>query len=280
MTGNLRQVVVSWTEAIERAEAIRRRFPPGTRFYGIPRGGSVVAALLGSPVGCPEDADVIVDDVYDSGRTAERFVCHGKPMAFLVDKRHELRDAWIVFPWDTSVEQDTEGHVARVLQSLGEDITREGLQETPRRHVKFLREFLSPEPFAMTTFENEGAGEMILQTGISFFSLCEHHIVPFWGTASVAYIPGERIVGLSKLARVVDHCARRLQNQERITTEIADYLETRLAPRGVAVKLRARHLCMEMRGVRKHDVHTETSCFRGEFVNDRDLIERFEVRAR
>ncbi|MFA6041813.1 MAG: GTP cyclohydrolase I, partial [Methylophilus sp.] len=142
------------------------------------------------------------------------------------------------------------------------------LQETPARYLKFLNEFCNPPEFKFTTFDSDGYDQMIVQTNIPFFSLCEHHMVPFYGHASVAYIPSERIVGLSKLARTVEWYSRRLQNQERITKQVADKLTDELKPLGVAVLVTARHLCMEMRGVRKHDTHTTTSMVTGVFADD------------
>jgi GTP cyclohydrolase I len=161
-----------------------------------------------------------------------------------------------------------EWHFQQILHQLGEDVDREGLIETPKRYIKFLREFRKKEPFNFTTFNSEGIDEMIIQTNIPFYSLCEHHIAPFLGFASVAYIPNDKIVGLSKLARVVDLYANDFQNQERITTQIADRLNQELSPKGVAVCLKAQHLCMCMRGVKKHDTWTTTSKLIGVFKND------------
>lgn len=153
---------------------------------------------------------------------------------------------------------NAERSMANVI-GLFDDVTREGLANTPKRYVKFLREFLAPQPFNLTTFTNEGNDEMIVQTNIPFYSLCEHHLAPFFGTAAVAYIPNGKIVGLSKLARTVDHFARRMQNQERITSQVAEYLNEKLKPRGVAVQLTAQHLCMSMRGVCKPGALTTTT---------------------
>ena len=155
--------------------------------------------------------------------------------------------------------------VAQLLPLIDENPDREGLRDTPARFEKFLKEFLKPEPFKLTVFENEGYDEMVLQTDIPFFSICEHHLVPFFGTGSIAYIPDKKIVGLSKLARTLDHFGRRLQNQERITVEVANFLQETLEPKGVGVVLRARHLCMEMRGVEKPGTFTTTSCVKGNF---------------
>jgi GTP cyclohydrolase I len=128
----------------------------------------------------------------------------------------------------------------------------------------------------MTTFENEGnTNEMIIVSNIPFFSLCEHHLAPFFGTASIAYIPNTKIVGLSKIPRTLDKFARRPQNQERITNDVANYLLEKLEAKGVAVVIKARHLCVEMRGVEKHDCQTTTSAMRGTFANDLNCRQEF-----
>jgi GTP cyclohydrolase I len=158
-----------------------------------------------------------------------------------------------------------EWHFQQILKQLGEDTSREGLIETPKRYVKFMREFLEPKEFNFTTFDAEGTDEMILQKNIPFYSLCEHHTAPFFGVANIAYIPNNKIVGLSKLARVVDLYANKLQNQERITMQIAERLQNELNPKGVAVHLKAQHLCMCMRGVKKYDTWTSTTRLLGSF---------------
>lgn len=154
------------------------------------------------------------------------------------------------------------------LEEIGENPHRPGLRDTPRRWAKMLREITNGHEFKLTTFPNEGYSEMVVQQDITFFSLCEHHMVPFFGTAVVGYIPGKRIVGLSKLSRTVEHFARRLQVQERLTQEIANYLELQLQPRGIGVILKARHLCQEMRGVKKIGAHTVTSVLKGAMLKD------------
>lgn len=158
--------------------------------------------------------------------------------------------------------QEVDHAVTHLLEALGEDTSREGLLETPARVAKFYREHFDREPVKLTSFENEGTDELIIQTGIPFYSLCEHHMVPFFGTGVVAYLPGKRIVGLSKLARLVQYHASGLQNQERITGAVADAL-SELEPRAVGVVLKARHLCMEMRGVKTQGAETITSDLRG-----------------
>src|SRR6201991_2747701 len=134
---------------------------------------------------------------------------------------------------------------ADLLVALGADLEDEGLRETPRRVAAAYAELLTPKPFNLTTFPNEeGYDELVLARDISFHSLCMHHMLPFHGVAHVAYLPGDRIIGLSKLARVVELFARDLQVQERLTVQVADWLETHLAPKGVGVVIEAEHLCM------------------------------------
>lgn len=166
--------------------------------------------------------------------------------------------------------------VKKILEYLGEDVDREGLKDTPKRYIKFLDEFTQEKEFNFTVFDSEGYDEMIIVKDIPFYSLCEHHIAPFFGIAHVAYIPDEKIVGLSKLPRTVDLYANKLQNQERITTQIAERLTKELSPKGVAVVMKAQHLCMCMRGVKKHDSWTTTSKMTGVFAeNDSNCKNEF-----
>jgi len=164
--------------------------------------------------------------------------------------------------------QNLAGSVKNIIAHFDKDADREGLRDTPARYIKFLGEFLNPPDFKFTTFDAEGYDEMIVQTNIPFYSLCEHHLAPFFGTGAIAYIPKDRIVGLSKLARVLDKFSRRFQNQERVTKQIADYLMEELQPQGVGVVLKATHLCMTMRGVEKHDTWTMTSQLHGKFLEN------------
>jgi GTP cyclohydrolase IA len=153
---------------------------------------------------------------------------------------------------------------ADLLAALGADLSRESLRDTPRRIAAAYAELLTPEPFNATTFPNEGAyDELVLVRDIPFHSLCEHHLLPFVGVAHVGYIPGDRIVGISKLARVVDHFARDLQVQERLTTQVARWFERELSPKGVGVVLEADHTCMSLRGTAKPGARTVTSALHG-----------------
>jgi GTP cyclohydrolase I len=151
-----------------------------------------------------------------------------------------------------------------LLAALGADLDSESLQSTPRRLAALYSELLTPAPFNPTTFPNDGGyDELVVARAIPFHSLCEHHLLPFVGVAHVAYLPGERILGLSKLARVVDHFARSLQVQERLTVQVAGWLQRELEPRGVGVVLEAEHLCMSLRGVQKQGSTTLTSALHG-----------------
>ncbi len=156
-----------------------------------------------------------------------------------------------------------------LLVALGTDMGKEGIAETPRRVAAAYAELLTPVPFVATTFPNEeGYDELVLARDIPFHSLCMHHMLPFHGVAHVAYLPGERIIGLSKLARVVESYARDLQVQERMTTQVADWLEETLSPRGVGVVLEAEHTCMSLRGVKSSGSRTVTSALRGMLRDD------------
>jgi GTP cyclohydrolase I len=165
---------------------------------------------------------------------------------------------------------------AELLDALGVDRSGESLHETPRRMAAMYAELLTAPEFAATTFPNDGGyDELVVATEIPFHSLCEHHMLPFVGVAHVGYLPGERIIGLSKLARVVERFARRLQVQERMTTQIAGWLDATLEPKGVGVVLEAEHLCMSLRGVRKPGSRTVTSALHGLVRDDARTRQEF-----
>jgi GTP cyclohydrolase IA len=156
-----------------------------------------------------------------------------------------------------------------LLRALGTDVDDESLSETPRRMADAYAELLTPQPFRATTFPNEdGYDQLIVARAIPFHSLCMHHLLPFHGVAHIGYLPGERIIGLSKLGRVVELFARDLQIQERLTTQIARWLQRELEPKGVGVVLEAEHLCMSLRGVQKLGAKTVTSALHGAVRDD------------
>jgi GTP cyclohydrolase I len=166
--------------------------------------------------------------------------------------------------------------VADLLRALGKDPSSEHLADTPARVAKSYAELLSPREFTLTTFPNdEGYDEMVVARSIPVQSLCEHHLLPFHGVAHVGYLPGERILGLSKLARVVELFARDLQVQERLTKQVADWLQAHLAPKGVGVVIEAEHLCMAVRGVRAPGAVTVTSAVHGLLREDRGSRQEF-----
>jgi GTP cyclohydrolase I len=176
---------------------------------------------------------------------------------------HDRLSSWP--PERPPVDREAVQRAARdLLAALGADLQTEGLRETPRRMAAAYTELLTPEPFSLTTFPNdESYDELVLVRDIPFQSLCMHHVLPFYGVAHVAYLPAERILGLSKLARVVERFARDLQLQERLTTQIASCLHAELQPKGVGVVLEAEHLCMSLRGVQKPGARTITSALHG-----------------
>jgi GTP cyclohydrolase I len=174
-----------------------------------------------------------------------------------------------------------EAAAADLLIALGMDVDEPSLMETPRRMAKAYAELLTPREFNLTTFPNdEEYDELVLARDIPFSSICEHHLLPFTGTAAVGYLPGQRILGLSKLARVVDLFARRPQVQERMTKQIASWLDTHLEPRGVGVVLTAEHSCMTVRGVQARGSSTVTSALTGLARTDERTRSEFLALAR
>lgn len=158
---------------------------------------------------------------------------------------------------------------AAFLTSLGVDVDAEGMRETPARMARAYADLISPRPFRPTTFPNdEGYDELVLARDIPIRSVCEHHMLPFVGVAHVGYLPGERILGLSKLARAVEMFARGPQVQERLTKQVADWLSAHLAPKGVGVVIQAEHLCMTLRGVQATGATTVTSTLLGVLRDD------------
>ncbi len=182
--------------------------------------------------------------------------------------------------YDIECVNELAGHYKEILKLLGEDPTREGLIKTPERVAKAMLYFThgydqNPEEIIRSAMFTEDYKQMVVVKDIEIYSLCEHHMVPFIGKAHVAYIPNGKVVGLSKIPRVVDAFARRLQLQERLTTQIKDCIQQTLQPIGVAVVVEAQHLCMSMRGVQKQNSVTTTSDFTGAFMNDPKTREEF-----
>ena len=176
---------------------------------------------------------------------------------------------------DVSTDTNTklQSLYSEAITLLGEDINRQGLKDTPKRVAKamqFMLKGYDEDPVAIlkSAIFEEDYSQMVVVKDIELYSLCEHHMLPFFGKAHIAYIPSGRIVGLSKIPRVVDAFARRLQVQERLTNQIRDCIQETIQPLGVAVVIEARHLCMQMRGVQKQNSKTTTSAFYGEFLKE------------
>jgi GTP cyclohydrolase I len=260
------------------------------RLFPIPRGGifaaqALQAALASRRLPCeiveaPVEADYYIDDIIDSGNTRLATIRQfgDKPFYALVNKKaeeehQEVKDKWYYFPWERMTGEDgLQANIIRTLEFIGEDPTRPGLLETPKRVQKAYEEMFAgyrvnkDQIRDMLKIFNEEADEMILCKGIEFYSTCEHHMLPFIGEAHVAYIPNaNRVVGLSKLPRLVDVYARRLQIQERIARQVTAALDMYVLPKGSACIIEARHLCVQCRGVSKQHSSMVTSSLTGVF---------------
>jgi GTP cyclohydrolase I len=293
MTSNSLPTTLSPTDIAPLARAVAtilfKRGHSGTIFlYGVPRGGIPAAYAVANElreqfnwpaalVNSPDDADYIIDDIIDSGETLKRYSAWRAPFYALIDNRDEAtrsKYGWVVFPWEATVSGSANDIPRRLLQFIGENPDREGLRETPARFLKawqfYTKGYHERPEDVLKVFEDgaEKVDEMVIVRNIPVYSHCEHHLAPFFGTAHVAYIPSGKVVGLSKLSRLVDVFARRLQVQERLTQEVAHALERNLAPRGVAVIVECRHMCMESRGVQVHGTSTVTSCMLGVMKED------------
>lgn len=260
------------------------------RVYGVPRGGVPVALGLSGVmpielVNNPVHAEIIVDDLVDSGTTRERWEAAypDKPFFALINKSEEPKyeGKWLVFPWEATDSQSIEDNIIRLIQYIGDDPARGGLEETPTRVAKAWKDWCegySVDPASvLKVFEDGGENydQMIIRKDIPVYSHCEHHMAPIVGRCTIAYIPDGKIVGLSKLDRLVNVFARRLQVQERLTSQIADALEECLKPVGVGVWISARHMCIESRGVRHRDSDTVTTALRGALREQGDARSEF-----
>ena len=176
--------------------------------------------------------------------------------------------------YNTQVTEILSDNYKTIIENLGEDVTREGLEKTPERVAKAMQYLthgygLDPLEILKSALFTEDHQQMIVVKDIEVYSMCEHHMLPFFGKAHVAYIPNGKIVGLSKIPRIVDAFARRMQVQERLTDQIKDCIQIALEPLGVAVVIEAQHMCMQMRGIQKQNSVTTTSSFTGAFEKDK-----------
>lgn len=266
-----------------------------TSIHGVPQGGVPLAIELSNRLHIPiiaadgiEEHTLIVDDIVDSGRTRVRyikndFVClHWKTKqnpdfptpnyaADIISPDDVRWDEWIVYWWEGKENKSIDDSVIRMLEYIGEDPTREGLKDTPDRVIKSWKHLFSGykqlEEDIPTTFDSKGHSQIVLLKNIELYSMCEHHIMPFIGKAHVAYIPNQKIMGISKLARIVEMYARRLQIQERIGEQVTEFLMKHLNAEGAACMIEAQHLCMQMRGVEKQNSVMVTSSLKGVFMD-------------
>lgn len=273
--------VVTWADLEVEAERIANKWRGKvTAVYGIPTGGVPLALMVANRLGLPMadewvlgKATLVVDDLVDTGKTLTKYEQSSyidagfrkphSPARFAPDAR--CIDDWLWFPHEHD-QGDPHDAVTRLLQFIGENPMREGLQDTPKRVCKALKEMT--QGYAVDIAEILGTtfdvayDEMVIVRDMPFVSMCEHHMLAFTGTATIGYIPTSKVVGLSKLARLVDAYAQRLQVQERMTKQIADALLEHLNPLGCAVIIKAHHSCMCNRGVRKQG-ETITSAMHG-----------------
>jgi len=286
----MEKIDLSWNEVLYRAERIcehivENRPDETVTVYGIPRGGIfpalMVAGILDLPcilTESPAEATVFIDDIIDSGKTEDHWkkLYPNKPFYALVDKLSEDADwagSWVSFPWERMANEDSPSeNIRRLLQYIGEDPEREGLKETPVRVIRSYDTLFGgykqkPED-VIKMFEDGACDEMVLLRNCEFTSCCEHHMLPFIGKAHIAYIPNKRVIGVSKLARLLDIYTRRLQIQERIGQQVTECLMTYLKPKGAACVLEAQHSCISCRGVQKQNAVMVTSSLTGAFRDD------------
>jgi GTP cyclohydrolase IA len=292
------KVYIQWKDVKGRLSIIDT---VGKKVYGIPTGGMICSGLLkhAEQVLFPHQADIIIDDLWDSGETMTKYMQEypDKEYFCLFDKRVDvdIQGKWLVFPWEvqpiTADDETVHQNIVRILQYIGEDVTREGLVGTPDRVIRMYEEIFrgynpSKRP-RIATFHNGADGlvydQMVTDEG-TFYSHCEHHMVPFFGTYYFAYIPSKKgnIIGLSKVARIVDYYAAKLQIQERLVNDIVEDLwnalceEAEEPPLGMALLMKGEHLCKTMRGAKKKGCMTTTKlkgCFlenagvKSEFLN-------------
>lgn len=234
---------------------------------------------------------ILVDDIYDTGATSKFFVAQAMKYKikmlqfFILDKRQmdsAARDMWYYFPWETFHDGEGGRRQATValLRSLDENPLRDGLRDTPKRVDRMWDELAAgykqkPEEILKARFDAEKYDEMIVLSDIEFFSTCEHHMLPFYGKVHFGYLPGDSVVGISKIARLVDCFSRRLQIQERMTMEIGKTFERIIEPQGVGIIVEGIHLCMMLRGIKKRNAVMKTSYLSGPFRDKPEAREEF-----
>lgn len=262
----------SWAEFYKDLDILKTHLKPTDVLYSVPRGGFFVTNFLSQEKTVDiNKATIIIDDILDSGRTKEKYKkLSNAKFLVLVDKQDvKYKDkGYIVFPWENN-EQDDLDIVTRMIEAIGEDPTREGLLDTPKRVVKSWNKIFggynqTAEEVLQTAF-TEDYDQMIVCKNIEFYSMCEHHMLPFYGKAHIGYIPNEKVVGLSKMPRLLEVFARRMQIQERLTNQVAESMQNIIQPKGAGVIIEAKHHCMVCRGVEKQNSSMITTALTGVF---------------
>ena len=243
--------------------------------YGIPRGGAICAGLLYQwglrIVDRPEAARFIIDDIVANGDTRQRYQEKYPQAQFLSLIEKADPGDWYVFPWEHDRQTDMDDIIHRIITSIGDDPSREGLRETPRRVIQSWQEIFSgytEDVDSILKWFDSTADEMVILRNIHFWSTCEHHMQPFWGHADIAYIPRGKVIGISKLARLTNAIARRLQIQENLTAQIGQALLRDGNIWDVGVSITSKHTCMIARGVRQENSEMTTNFLYGAFKDD------------
>jgi len=268
---------ISWEQVFQALRQIDNN--PRSIVYGIPKGGMIASAFLleAQVTHDPKCATIILDDIVDSGKTKSMYMNKYPHAIFhcLFDKQLlDTRD-WVTFPWEREhpAGLDTiQQNLIRLIEFIGDDPTRDGLQETPDRVIRSYAELFngySQDPKdVFKTFDEPQIGGMVYMKDIEFFSTCEHHILPFFGMAHIGYIPKGPVIGASKMARLLDVFARRLSIQERIGEQVTTALMDFLKPAGAACIIEAKHLCIACRGVKKQHSAMGYSSMKGVFLDN------------
>ena len=242
--------------------------------WGVPRGGEHIAKILldeGLAIVSKElndDVDVIVDDIVDSGKTQDYYEGTNATNGYFWAP-YKSEGVWHIFPWEEAQKSEAERLITRIIQHIGDDPERPGLKETPQRVVKSWEELFSGYKGAAVDYLKlfkSTSRDLIICKDIEFYSMCEHHMLPFFGKIHIGYIPDGYVIGLSKLARIADHFSRTLKTQENLTDNVATFLEYNITDnKGVGVIIEAKHLCMCGRGVNKQHSTMTTSAMLGSF---------------
>ena len=258
------------------------------RWWPVPKNGYPIAQTMAETLKpereittvfseAPDEYCTIIDDLIDSGKTLSKYPNNKKAVLYVknnnekkVDYYVRKIDGWIQLPWES--DDEMEESIERQIQYLGEDTSRDGLKGTPQRVIKSWTHLFSgykkdPKEH-LKVFEKGSYDQMVLLKDCEFYSTCEHHLQPFFGSAHIAYIPGKKVIGISKLARILETFSRRLQIQERIGEQITDFLMKELGAKGAGCILEAKHFCMIARAVEKQNSVMVTSSLKGVFRKD------------